>query len=457
MSPASRRPTWEGPTQLEGGYSPPPVVIGELDLGEMDSPPVKVHNHGITDGDEEFWNARPELAHIRDSAKARLCAPWAVFAACVSRVLVNVRPGVVLPPTIGGAGSLNWFAALGATSGGGKGAAVAVSKALVLTACPTLGLGSGEGLVQAFNIPEDENGGELVDSIQFVANEIDNVAALSGRSGSTLMPMLCSAFSGERLGFTYSLRGSKAAAKHIPEHEYRMTLLCSVQPGRAGALFDAKDSGTPQRFMWFPATDNRMTRNWFNPDFEVEHLRNYYLDMPYGVIKVPKCVDDNIVDHRVASQDDDVSSDEAHATFARAKLAFALAVMNGRNYITEDDWYLSGIAAEVSNRTREHVRRGWIEATRDHARARGEERGVERAAADISRDGEYSGRVTRLATRLLGKIEAADGPVTKRAATQFAKRNERALLDAALRSLVDADLIDQETGERGGLVFTRKP
>ena len=60
-----------------------------------------------------------------------MASPWAVLAYTAARALAQVRPGIMLPPLIGGPGSLNWFAAIAAASGGGKGAAIAAARHLV--------------------------------------------------------------------------------------------------------------------------------------------------------------------------------------------------------------------------------------------------------------------------------------------------------------------------------------
>ena len=69
--------------------------------------------------------------HIHNAALARMCSPWALLANCTARALALVRPHATLPPLIGGPGSLNWFAAIAAPSGGGKGAAGQLSPLLV--------------------------------------------------------------------------------------------------------------------------------------------------------------------------------------------------------------------------------------------------------------------------------------------------------------------------------------
>jgi hypothetical protein len=62
-----------------------------------------------------------------------------------------------------------------------------------------LNVGSGEGMVEAYRRPKKVETVELAgqrESIMFVADEIDTLAALKNRDGSTLAAMLRSAFTG---------------------------------------------------------------------------------------------------------------------------------------------------------------------------------------------------------------------------------------------------------------------
>ena len=62
-----------------------------------------------------------------------------------------------------------------------------------------LNVGSGKGMVEAYRRPKKVETGEPPgqhESIMFVADEIDTLAALKNRNGSTLVAMLRSAFAG---------------------------------------------------------------------------------------------------------------------------------------------------------------------------------------------------------------------------------------------------------------------
>jgi hypothetical protein len=216
------------------------------------------------DWEENFWNSRPVLAHIRQFAYARMAPPWAVLGVSIIRTLDCVPPEVFLPAIVGGRrGSLNLFAALVAPSGGGKGAAEgAAEDALHLSdqEIYTVPLGSGEGIAHQYAYREKGNP-DIVwirNHVTFSTSEIDAIAALTNRSGSRLSSQLRAAYMGERLGFSYA-----DAFKRIilPPHSYRFGLVVGVQPERAGFLLDQSDGGFPQRFIWSPAIDPAITAN----------------------------------------------------------------------------------------------------------------------------------------------------------------------------------------------------
>ena len=91
------------------------------------------------------------------------------------------------------------------------------------------------------------------------------------------MSVLKRGFSGEKLGHSYRGRLKEVVARHT----YRMTMVACVQPSHAGILLDDSGGGTPQRFMWFPGTDKRISENF--PDWPLDSLggrRTLSPDMP---------------------------------------------------------------------------------------------------------------------------------------------------------------------------------
>lgn len=414
-------------------------VVGGV-VEENDSRPRK----RLEDLEQDFWK-RESLQTIYTAALSRMCSPWAVLACCTARALALVRPNATLPPLIGGNGSLNWFAAIAAPSGGGKGSALALARTLVKESVYQRNLGSGEGMVTSFQCRDsDEAPDGIRESVMFVADEIDNMTALGGRSGATLMGTLRSAFSGETLGFSYATKGRDI---HLEAHSYRLTLVCSVQPGRAAGLLGDEAGGTPQRFMWFPGLDKRISRrhctdfDW-TPTLVLPPLSEWLYPRE---IALPDDAKDFILDARAAAASGDADPMDAHAIYAREKLAFGLAVLDGRAIMTLEDWELSGIAAEVSTWTRERTAASVREASRLGAVERGVLRGVEMDSADLEKDYQRAERTRRVLRRVLEKLEEAgeDGLSQRELVHKIANRDRR-VLSSVLAIAVEDGLVKQD-------------
>lgn len=360
-----------------------------------------------------FWNARESLQMIYTTAMARMAPPWGVLAICAARALTQVRPHTTLPPLIGGPGSLNWFAALVAASGGGKGASSNAADLLIPGhEIQTRNVGSGEGIIAAFSTKaDDDNPAGVHEAIMFSADEIDTLAALNQRTASTTLSILRSGFSGETLGFSYADRSKR---QHIARHTYRMTLVMSVQPRKAGWLLADEGGGTPQRFMWFPSTDSRISkqRPWESGPLTLPHPNEWRYPRE---VAVPAQAADLILDERVKAMRGDQNALDGHALFCREKFAYALAVLDGRVEMTIEDWELSGIAASVSMHTREMTIEALRTASDFDATERGSTRGIELAAADAVKDHERAEIGRRIYRWMLDKIiDAGEAGIANR-------------------------------------------
>lgn len=392
--------------------------------------------------DTDFWADRESLRAIYTTARDRMVAPWATFAVCAAKALAIVPPTVTLPPIVGGRGSLNWFAAIVAPSGGGKGAASAVARTLTGPRCaavPVRNLGSGEGLIDAYRIPPEEKGEPWGQhqAIHFNADEIDSMAALAGRSGSTLLPFLRSTFFAEPLGASTVRSGGY----HLAEHTYRLVLTASVQPGRGGWLLADQDGGTPQRFMFFPGVDPRIHA------LDIDDFDPPPLALPKATawqytkqLQVPREAARFIRSNRAHQMQGWVDAVHGHAVFAREKLAYALAVLDGRAEMNLDDWQLSGIAAQVSDMTRQWVADG----ARAAADAEAAERGRLQAIAGAERSEEAyrldTERVRTYANRMVRHLER-NQPMTGHALRGIFKSTERRWYQVTLAAATDAGLV----------------
>lgn len=437
--------------------SPPPIETanGNAVIDDIaDDPKVT-----LEDIEEDFWTARPELELIYTAALAQMASPWAVLACCVARLLCLIPPAVTLPPIIGSKGSLNWFTALTAKSGGGKGAAMSVARELVPTEILVRPIGSGEGMAECYNrkprkAKKDEDPATINDrpitSVLFDVAEVDSLGALGSRTGQTTLAIVRQGFSGETLGYSYRGRQDE----QVPAHTYRMTLIVAVQPMRAGILLNDGGGGIPQRFMWFPARDRRITADvpqWPLDDLDrpriLQTISAREMANAAGDVSVPREVWDEIREARAASMRDDDNALDGHALFCREKLAYALAYMNARTVMDMEDWRLAGIASAVSDWMRDKAIEAYRESIENESRERGRLRGLESAALEAGKVREQMDRPTRVVRWVLNTIMKAglDG-ITNRELRRKANSRDKDLLPGAIQYLVDAGRIEQIEG-----------
>lgn len=413
-----------------------------------DAPVQTIKLESVFDLERGFWLARDSLQDIYLAALSRMCSPWAVLGYCAAMALAHVRPNTVLPPIIGGKGSLNWFCAVAARSGGHKSSAEAVARELLPECVFTRNLGSGEGLVDAYQSkPSAENPNGTRESVMFIADEADAMNALTSRVGSTLSSTLRTAFTGGTLGFSY--RGNKT---HVEAHSYRLTLVVNIQPGRAGTLLDDQLGGMLQRFMWFPATDPRVTSQvpltparLTIPDPSAWHYPQE-LKVPYETIEL-------IRDAAVRRNRGDTDLLDGHALFAREKLAFALAVLDGRDVMNSEDWRLAGIASRVSDFTRSWVADQLEQARHEENIRRGTDDGVRRMAASAEQSRQDVKRRSGIERRLVERVTAAgvEGITKRDVLHNHFNGAERNVATTVFDDLADQEVfvrLDKRKGER---------
>ena len=213
-------------------------------------------------GDAEFWHARSELTYIHDYARACQVSPWALLSVVLARVCAAVPPHVATQPLYGDApGTLNLFVAVLGGSGDGKGLTERMARTLLpdirnaTTALPV----SGEGIPAVFATREtqEEDGRRTVISCinPRALLSVPEITALGGsakRLGSTLIPTLTSAYSGEALG---GFNKNEANRLMVPEYGYRIALVTGVQPHNLNVIMDEEGTGLPQRFLWADTAD----------------------------------------------------------------------------------------------------------------------------------------------------------------------------------------------------------
>lgn len=384
--------------------------------------------------DPDWWQERDWLQHIHTFARSRMVSPYALLAVALVRVSANVGPEVTIPPIIGGKASLNLFAALVGPSGAGKSACTAASDELMPWADPWTHIGSGEGLIHTYAArvkKEDPETGRQrweIDQHTYrasgIVDEIDTLTALGSRQGATLLPTLRSAWSGASLGFGYA---DPTKRMTLPSHSYRLGLVVGAQPTRCESLFDEADAGTPQRFIWAPLIDPEAPDEL--PDNPGPMARPESWDGFQRQMEVPQVLVDAVTTaRRVALRTGDTRGLDGHALLNRVKVAAAIALIEGRRDITDEDWNLAGRIQAVSDNTREWVRNviGQQHATQAEKRAKG--RAQEAVVVDATVSGARVGRIAKVIARRVNR----DGDLTKRDAESAVASRDRGDFEAAL-------------------------
>lgn len=405
-------------------------VMGDTDADT--APALRV----VDDPAEAFWTARPELEHVRAFARARRAGPWAVLGVVLARAIAATEPNVKLPAIVGRAVSLNMFCALVGPSGGGKGAAEgAAAEAVVFTdssgvsiTIPELPVGSGEGIARTFLGSESES--ESTTRVLFSAPEVDTLAAIGARQGSTIMGELRKVYMGEQIGFANS---NKATRTPVPAHGYRASLLVGVQPLKAGPLLADADGGTPQRFVWLPvddpdAPDDRPP----TPEPWAVKVTGYKADNVE--MAVPQIARDAMDVHRLAVLRGEAADPlDGHKMLTRLKVAAALAILAGRVNVTEQDWALGATVIRVSDRTRTGVVQAAADRARETVRARAEARATEAGIIEDRADLRDRERIRGAVLRCLERR----GTVSRKDLRNTLKSTLRDRFDVALADLLD--------------------
>lgn len=324
---------------------------------------------------DAFWAARPALQHVLNLARARGVGPWATLGNVLNRAAATIPCEVALPGIVGDRMSCNLFVALVGASGAGKGASEAAAAAGFAFGGPivqTVPLGSGEGISRTFRPvgtkPESPN---PITTAIFSAPEVDTLAAIASRQGSTLSAELRKLFSGETLGFG----NAGATTRNVVEAgTYRACLTLGVQPLRSHALLGAADGGLPQRFVWLPVSDPDA------PDEPPADPGIWKVSRPAWLravgtsvdLVVPEAASKAIRAHRLAVLREDPRVDplDGHLMLTRLKVAAALMALDGRTVVGAEDWSLAGYVMDVSNYTRERCQRALIEQSRSANTAR---------------------------------------------------------------------------------------
>lgn len=362
-----------------------------------------------------FWEARPELAAIKKWAHARIASPWAVLGAVLQRVSCLIPPTIVLPPVIGGRGSLNLIGCLVGPSGIGKGAAIAVAEAcypgprgVIEDGIFRATIGSAEGIAHMFKRREKGVIEDIRNAVWFVVPEVDTLKAIGQRSGSALLPSMRDAYDGSDLSFSWA-----NAEKRLPmaAHSYRLNLLIGVQPTHAGWILGDETGGFPQRCYWMPCADPTIPDERPQCPPPLPYLPGREWSGGVREVTLPPEVADIIVGNQLISQRGGQAALDGHALFTREKIAYCLAVLCMRTEMTIGDWELAGQFMDRSNQTRAGIERSLATNAEKESLARGRSAGVMQLAQD---EVVTERHISKIQARVEARLTAIGGPVSRR-------------------------------------------
>lgn len=337
--------------------------------------------------EDMFWSSRPYLIQIRHLANCKGLSPWPMLGSAIVRGLHTVPYHVPYKSAMGEQ-SLNSLVGISGPTGAGKTISQKVVERHLIfpdnnperpTARTWAGLvppGSGESMPDHYvtYMPLKKAKGDDEETkpappepdrltathvwrhpnhaTLFTYDEVGKLEGLNNRQGSTLLDYMKEGWSGSELGRT--LANGKGII--LPADSYRFAFIINTQPKRAGVLFSqqAIAGGLQGRFLWFDATSD-VNREMVSAE-DVEPMHVPYIDWT-GVEYISALDEMNRAhwQHHFDGMNHLLSDSESHIMLTRAKVAVALAVLDGRVELNEEDWKLSEVVIEHTLKTRQSI------------------------------------------------------------------------------------------------------
>lgn len=453
---------------FSGAAVPAEVVREANETSSLRSPPVG----NLPD---EFWNARPVLAHIRAAAHSRACSADAVLGVLLARLASCVPGRLRVDTDVRTPTPLSMFSVLIGGSGTGKSSAAAVALALMpagVYLTESHPLGSGEGLCDAYmtackasEVPggdPDAKGTAYVQTEHnafFHADEGARVLELGKRSGSTLLPILRDAWSGGEFG----QRNTVAGGKNRKVAGATVGAWIGLQQPHAAELLAGASAvdGTVQRFVWWASADPSIPDDptpWPGPVPMAEHLLNETVLTSVGVadpiktelrVRQVQRARGVLVPAAGREQDDAL----------RVRLGALLALLEGRTHVTEQDWELALVLLDTSAG---HVERVRAIQRDEEARAEAGRIGVrlrtldaESDHADRTFDATVAKILNKITTRLADKPEG----LMRSKLRESVARTRHVEFDAAMVAVEEAGLVRvvSSTDAHGDRIYPISP
>lgn len=357
-----------------------PIVTVDAIVGES-SPGARLSVPTLPD---EFYEARPILGQIRESAHYAILSAAAVTQIVLARVAVASDHRLRIPPFVGGRHApLGSFVVVAGAPETGKSAAAAFASRLLpfdLTRGDTddrLKAATEAGFLECFFPPGESK--QRLQTVTRLFGYVDEGAAMDAvRKGqNSPWEQLRTAWSGGDLGTTLA-----SAKRDVPWHNYVVSLVIGYQPKNLGNFFEQAGSGDVGRFALVPATDPTIPDGlerrsiqgleWRKPGRGQATSRT---EMVGGamvtLMDFPSEVEQEIRDRHLRRQRDELEYNDAsaHRYLRRAKHAGCLALLDGRFHVNPEDWALADMLCDLTTQTYEWAQSILIEESRRKRKA----------------------------------------------------------------------------------------
>lgn len=397
-----------------------------------------------------FYEARDWTHHIMQRADymgmAREGLLAATLAVMSSRIPANVKAQLtgrdVLMP-------LNLYVNLTGVTGSGKSRAVATAKRLMGDEPRVLEINPASGEAIAAQYVERAKDGDTwtvrqkSDRALMVCTEISQVSALAGRTGSTLIPQLLHAWSGETLGATTK---TKELDLRVGAGLYRFSAIFGVQPANAAVFVsDGVTNGFAGRCLYFSTTDAQLaaridedapepTQPW--PDIQLPD-GSTRLTITYPATARRYAM--RLIRKSTAGI---VSETDGHRAENIGRIAALYALADNRTVVSEDDWALA-----VTLMRRSDAVRAWLFDRYTDECVKSEAAHVE--TKNAARDEADERTMTRVCKRIVTRLKQTNEELTRQKLSRFLGR-DRKYIDAAIEKLHEEKIITVNNGYDDG-------
>lgn len=320
----------------------------------------------------EFWAARETHQLVRQAAHSRGISGDALMGLVLARISASLAPLWRVAPIVGAPAALSTYVSLVGAPGTGKSVALGAARELVpIDPDSEIGVGSGEGLIEAYHDwvageeGEPKHKEQTRKSMFATLDEGTALSEMASRQGNTTLSIIRQMWNGGPVG---QANATEERNRKLRDGSYVLGLAIGIQPEKTGPLFDDAGAGTPQRFLWLSATDPSLPDHTEAPEWPGGPLgftppTRTAGDQKAGSVTfnefgfdVDKAIIDEVRGNHFAKGRGDVVEPEleAHGMLKRLKVAHLLALLENRRIVTPDDWRLATMVVDTSNAVMRH-------------------------------------------------------------------------------------------------------